>query len=813
MCHNQTVGLRYEGKHGPSRSRFDAFGGPPGGGWGGWFRAHKGWTTLLALLLVGGLATTGWLIYLSWDLPEVEVIREYQPSLVTRVYADDGQLIGQFYIERRIFAPLESIPLHLRNAFIAVEDARFYQHHGFNLYRIAAAFFTNLIHLEIRQGASTITQQLARSLFLTPERTIQRKLREILLALKIERLFTKDQILEMYLNQIYFGHGAYGVQAAAKTYFNKDVGALALPEAAFLASLPKAPTGYSPYNNPEKVKQRQGLVLRRMVEEGYLTEEEYLKAYAEDLFFEKLGEQEDIAPYFIETLRQSLFARYGETALYRGGLEVHTTLNVAMQQAANRAVRTGLAELDKRQGYREPIGRVETVDKTADQTPGAEAAGAVRPELKAGDRVEGTIVQVFSDRAVVTAGGVQGVLPLAEMLWARKRVAPDQPSGYVIIERPTAKDIVKVGDIVLLNVRKVDPNGGGTVFSLEQDPIVEGALLSIDPRTGTIKAMVGGYDFRRSEFNRATQARRQPGSAFKPIIYATAIEKGMMPSTLLVDAPIIYTDTALQKVWKPTNYEEKFYGMITMREALTNSRNVATIRLLERVGIGNVVDFAHRLGIQSPLTPDLSLALGSSSLTLMELTTTFGVFSNQGIRAEPYMIQSVRDSSGQVLESHEPRTTPVIPRSTAYLITNLLEDVVQRGTGQRARALGRPVAGKTGTTNDFTDAWFVGFTPNLVTGVWVGFDDQRSLGDREAGASVALPIWVTYMREALKGVPAAPFPIPSEIVYAPVDPKTGNLAPDGQNSNVEVFVRGTVPTEQSRPAPDPVDFFNLDRQS
>ncbi len=755
-----------------------------------------------ATLVAGAVAVA----ILSRDLPDIAALRSYQPSLVTRVYGDDNRQIGQFFVEKRVLTPLSKIPPRLIKAVIAVEDSRFYRHHGLDAIRIAKALLVDLVALELREGASTITQQLARSLFLTQEKSLTRKAKEILLALDIERLLSKDEILEMYLNQIYFGHGAYGVQAAAKTYFAKDVSELTLSEMAFIAGLPKAPTNYSPYFNPERAKVRQGVVLRRMLDEGFLTDAEFRTAYQEDLYFARYQLQEDIAPYFLEYLRQQLTATYGEELVYKGGLNVYTTLNVDMQKAAVEALREGLRAIDKRQGSRGPLSRGPVGDATAER----KAPTRSVPAPQADEIVEGTVAKVGPQQATVEVAGTTGTLAIEDAAWARKRLLPPDFRAAEWRANAGLSKLVAVGDRILVRIKRRAPDGALTL-SLEQEPIVEGALIALDPRTGAIKSMVGGYDFKRSEFNRALSARRQPGSAFKPVIYGAAIDRGLTPSTLLVDSPVIYDDPVLQKLWKPTNYEDRFYGPITMRDALAHSRNVATVRLLERIGIPTAVDFARRIGITSPLAKDLSLALGSSGVGLMELTSALAVFAAEGQRVEPVALRSVTDHAGKVLAYYEPHPTPVVSPETAYVITNMLEDVVQSGTGVRAKAVGRPVAGKTGTTNEFADAWFVGYAPNLAAGVWVGFDDRRSLGDREAGASVALPIWVTYMKAALSQLPVQAFPIPDDIVFAKVDPKTGQLAAPGESANVEIFVRDTEPTAVSRPTTNVHRFRQLDR--
>ncbi|MCG3112144.1 MAG: PBP1A family penicillin-binding protein [Candidatus Manganitrophus sp. SB1] len=761
---------------------------------------------LLSLVLIAAFSVGGIIWYFSRDLPSLEMLGSYEPSQATRIYSDDNRLVGQFYIEKRVFVPLTRMPKELIQAILAVEDSRFYEHGGFDYIRIIKAFLTNLENMRIRQGASTITQQLTRSLFLTPERTMKRKLKEILLARKMEMMLTKDEILEIYLNQIYFGHGAYGVQVAARTYFGKDVGELQLAEVAFLSGLPKAPNDYSPYRHPQKAKQRQGVVLRRMVDEKFITEEQYRKSYEQDLFFQKMVPDEELALHFLEHIRLYLIAKYGDDAVYKGGLNVYTTLNIDMQRAANRAVKTGLRELDKRQGYRGPLGKYEEP---------AEASEIAVSSLVVGDILEGHVTQI-SDKegyALVEAGGVTGKMLMEDMAWAARRLKGSRLEDIQVIEKPKTSDIVKVHDLIKVKVKKAGKEGKGAFFSLEQEPAAEGALVAIDPATGAVKALVGGYDFRRSEFNRAIVAKRQPGSAFKPIIYATAIERGLTPASMVLDNPVVYTDEELDTVWKPENYEEKFYGLITLREALTYSRNLATVRLLEQVGVRNVIDFAKRVGIQSPLTRDLSLALGSSSLTLTELTSAYAVFANRGVRVDTTLIISVSDHNGRVLEHRELAPQQVVSKETAYVVTNMMEDVIQRGTARKAKSLGRPLAGKTGTTNEFTDAWFIGFAPNLVAGVWVGFDDNRPLGDREAGGSTSLPIWMTFMQESLSRFPVTPFSIPDNIVYAKIDPQTGLLAPPGEEKGVvEIFVRGTEPKEFTVETPTPTQFFKLDEE-
>jgi penicillin-binding protein 1A len=729
----------------------------------------------------------------SRDLPSVQSLREYKPSLVTRVYSEDGKIVGEYFVEKRVLVPLSAIPVHLREAVISAEDDSFYKHRGIDYRGVARAFVVNLLAMEIKQGGSTITQQLARSLFLTPDRNFTRKMKEAILAWRIEQVLSKDQILEIYLNQIYFGKGAYGVQSAALTYFDKDISKISLPESALLAGMIRSPGGYSPYNHPEEAKMRQKQVLRRMFEEGFLTEKEFTEAYQQNLYLKKPLKEEELGPYFLEYVRQTVVAKYGAQRLYRGGLNIYTTMDYDMQLAATQTLKEGLRNLDKRRGYRGPIRRKPLTEVAEDR---AGRSGALAPsEISAGDILEGTVLKVSKDSALVSLGTSTGRIKRVDMLWARKRLKGPDFTRASYHQDAMVNDILSPGDVIMVRVLALEKGTQPAVLSLEQEPMVEGALVSMDPSTGAIKAMVGGYDFRRSEFNRAIQSRRQPGSAFKPVIYGAAMELGLTPVTLFEDAPVSYEVPDRMEPWTPENYDKKFYGPITLREALTYSRNVVTVKLVEQLGIGNVIDFARALGIKSPLDRNLSLSLGASGVSVMELTSAVGVYANEGIRIEPMAIYSIEDASGNRLETHFPQGAQVISPQTAYLITNMMEDVIQQGTGRAARSLGRPLAGKTGTTNDFTDAWFIGFSPNLVTGVWVGFDSIQSLGDRESGARVALPIWMNYMQQALQKIPEKPFTIPEGIIFLKIDPDTGLLArPTSLDFVVDVFRQGTEPT-------------------
>jgi penicillin-binding protein 1A len=582
----------------------------------------------------------------------VKALEEYTPSVGTKVYADDDEFLTEFQAERRIFVPLQQIPPVLRNAVVAVEDARFYSHFGVDLKGIARAAYANFRRGRVVEGGSTITQQLAKVLFLTPDRSFSRKVKEALLAFELEKRYSKDRLLELYLNQIYMGHGAYGVEAAARAYFGKSVQDLTLAEAALLAALPRSPGNYSPFEHPEVAQRRRAIVLARMLEQGYTTETEAKRANRAALGLVTSERRRGSGQYFLEHLQQTLEAKYGSDVLYKSGLAVYTTLDPVLQRVAEQALRDGLDAVAARQ----------------------------------------------------TA-----------------RAAKAKPPAHPV-------------------------------------PAPEGAVVVIEAQTGYVRALVGGADFARSEFNRALHARRQAGSAFKPFVYLAALESGRTPADVLDDSPVRYVSAG--KVWAPENYDGKFRGPVSMQEALEESINVPTIRLLEEVGVARVIEAARRAGIRGPLPHDLTLALGTGDTTLLELTSAYGTFANQGIRMEPIMVRYVTDAQGRLLEENIPEGREGIEPGVAQALTAMLQGVVERGTAVTARVLERPLAGKTGTTNDFSNAWFVGYTPSTVAGVWVGYDRPRSLGPEETGARAALPIWVAIMRQALRGQPVEEFAPP-----------------------------------------------------
>ncbi len=694
-----------------------------------------------ALCLI--LIAIGAVLYYFWssNLPYIGSLREYNPPIITEVYSDDGQVIGRFWDEMRIVVSLDQVPKHLINAFVAAEDARFFKHEGVDFQSIFRAFIKNLVAGEIEQGGSTITQQVTRSLLLkSQERTYKRKAREAILSLQIEKSFSKEQILFLYLNQIYMGHGAYGVEAAARTYFDKSAAELNLAESALLAGLPQAPSRYSPIQNFDRAKARQKYVLERMRDEDFITKAEETEALNTPIVVVDKGESSfEKSPCFTEYVRRYLEKQYGRDLLYRGGLKVYTTVNLDMQQWAREALSEGLSELDKREGYRGPIRSLtaEEMEKFNQET--EEKLRLNPPEI--GSVVQGVVDRVDDEniRAIITIGRESGILPLSEMKWARKP-NPEVEYYEATVRRPG--DVLKRGDVILCRIKEkmAPPYSWG--LSLEQEPVVEGSVFVMEAKTGKVKAMIGGRDFTVSQFNRAIQSRRQPGSSFKPIIYSAALDSGMTPSTVILDTPYISTMNPDEEVWRPKNYRGNFLGPTLFRTGLIQSLNVITVKILKSVGVGNVIDYARRMGIESDLTPNLSLALGSSGVSLKEITTAYSVFVNRGLLVEPFFIERIEDRSGLILEEDQSSFREAISEDTAYVMTDLLKGVISEGTGRRIKALNRPAAGKTGTTNDLKDAWFIGFTPSLVTGVWVGYDDQKSMSKGETGARAASPIWL-----------------------------------------------------------------------
>lgn len=739
---------------------------------------------LLIIILSIWLLIAGFVLYIYKELPDIKELKQYKPNLISRVYSEEGELIGEYYVERRIAVPLDKVPPIVIKAFLAAEDARFFEHHGMDIRGIIRATIKNILAGSYVQGGSTITQQLARSLFLSQEKTIGRKFKELVLAYIIDNRFSKQEILQLYLNHIYLGNGAYGVEMASQDYFGKSVRQLNIAEAALIAGLPKAPSSYSPFNNPGRARKRRDYVLSRMLELGFITEEEYRKAINTPLPKEnKRIKNLQYNSHLTEYIKQNLIAKYGEEKVYKGGLTIFTSINAAFQRRAYEALDRGLRELDKRQGFRGPI------DNFSNDSDKKEAFIKNGPQniddLRLNEYYKAIVedVNIKQKKYSLKLGIFSVSLPFSNMQWA----ATKKP----------VETLLKTGDIVYVKILSIGKNNE-LIASLEQEPLVEGALLSIDPNTGYIKAMIGGRDFIKSQFNRAVQAKRQPGSAFKPFIYGAALERGYTPVSIIIDEPISY-DLGFRE-WTPKNFDGKYYGPTTLRHALAKSRNVVTIKLLESIGTQNAIDFAKRAGIESKLEPNLALALGASDVTLFEMVNAYTTFAAMGKKFEPQIVLKVVDSSGNTMEETTPKSEQTISPAVCYVLTSMAKSVIEEGTAMRAKALGRPVAGKTGTTNNYVDAWFLGYTPNLVTGVWVGFDQPKPLGTLETGARAALPIWLDYTMYAESFYPPVDFIAPEGVTFIPVDAKTGLLAsPYSKATKQEVFISGTEPKEAFDP--------------
>lgn len=781
------------------------------GAWGTFLYFLYG--TVVVLSLVFGVVVGGGYLYIVRGLPKISSLKDYNPPIISTIYSHDNRKIGEFFKEKRIIIPVDKVPKMLADAFIAAEDARFYKHEGIDFFSILRALFKNIEAGTIVQGGSTITQQITKSLLLSPERSYLRKMREAILAYRIEKALTKEEILYVYLNQIYLGHGAHGVGAAAENYFGKNCSELNLAECALLAGLPQAPSRYSPFRNFNRAKERQVYVLNRMLAEGYITNIQATKAINTPLDIKpRHNWYIEQVPHYTEYVRRYIEEKYGRETLYENGLEIYTPVSIEMQKAGSDAVQKGLADLDKRQGYRGPLRHL-SPEEFEEYSQGVQES-LVEDPLEPDKVVEGLVIAVDDEQKIATVriGDEKGILPLEKMRWARK---PDPEVLYVNALIRSPSEAVSPGDVILVHVLGKSDKGEMWNLALEQIPEVEGALLCMETETGFVRAMIGGRDFRTSQFNRAIQSKRQPGSAFKPIIYAAALDKGYTPATMILDAPIVFEDTEHDFVWKPKNYEDKFYGPTLLRSALAHSRNVITIKILKDIGIDYIIDYARNLGIESPINRDLSIALGSSGLSLLELVRAYSVFAHQGYLMEPIFVTKVVDRDGNILEENNPEGESVISKETAYIISNLLQGVVKEGTGRRVQALNRPVAGKTGTTNNLYDAWFTGYTPRYVTGAWVGFDDnEKPLGKSETGARAAIPIWLSFMRQILRDKPVRVFQMPDGVVFAKIDAETGLLAiPESKKTIFECFKEGTAPTEYTK-RPDSIteqgEFFKSD---
>ena len=774
-------------------------------------------------LILGGMF--GAFLAIKENLPSVSDLEQIKPKIISTVYSDSGQPIKEFAIERRIQVPYDKIPLILKQAILATEDPRFFAHKGLDYRGILRAIKEDLLRVVTGKkrlhGGSTITQQLARSLFLYSQQTIRRKLKEMFLAVEIERQFTKEKIFELYCNQFYLGHGAWGVEAASQLYFGKSVNELTLPEAALIAGIFRGPGIYSPYNNPSVTLARRNHVLNRMAEEGFITREVAEQAKKQPLNVLPLKrETNETGSYFFEEVRKYVEKVYGDEALYRGGLKIYTTINTDLQRYAEESLSRGLRAQDKKYGWRKDKrnllaeGKTNAVDLRKFWLDSWDSS-----ELKVGDAEEAIVLEAGKTEAKVKVKNYLCQMSNRNIEWTKARFLDS---------------LIKPGDVILVEIKSVNENDKTAEVSLDQEPLLEGAFMAIDPVTGQIKAMVGGYSFKRSQFNRATQALRQTGSAIKPILYTAALEKGFTPASIIVDEPTEFIDKWTGQPWAPKNYDGEYHGAVTLRTGIEESRNVVTAKLLDYISPQVGVEYCRKFGLTSTIYPYLSLALGSFEVTLQELVSAFSVFPNKGIRARPYFIIKIEDKDGNILEENVPSTEEVISPQIAYMMTYLLEGVVQRGTAKAASSLDWPLAGKTGTTNKFTDAWFIGFSPSLCAGVWVGYDTKVTMGSNQSGAVVALPIWIDFFgkvieekkkeyqaaqaasenkeksensnensNQSLKNEsssseqvnPIEDFEVPPNLTFVTIDRKTGLLAsPICKYPFKEVFLPGTEPT-------------------
>ena len=768
--------------------------------------------TFSVLIVLAGSAIAGLFVLLSQygrDLPDYSQLADYQPPTTTRIYAGDGRLLAEHALQHRLFVPIEAIPNPVIEAFLAAEDKNFYDHPGVDVTSVLRALVTNLHNVASDRrpvGGSTITQQVAKNFLLSNELSLTRKIKEAILAFRIERAFSKEQILELYLNEIYLGFGSYGVAAAAMNYFNKSLDDLTIAEAAFLAALPKAPNNYNPVTKPQAAKERRDWVIARMAEDGRITGEQAEAAWAEPLTVRQRDDTEFVtAQWFSEEVRRRLVERYGEKALYEGGLSVRTTLQPRLQKIADETLRAGLRAYDRRHGWRGPVARI-----AAGGGWQAALAGVPRP-AGLGDWELAVVRELAAGAASIgLADGRTGTIPFAEMKWARPWRQGERVGGAP--SRPA--DVLSVGDVVAVE-RLKDSSGGRDAYALRQIPAVDGALVALDPHTGRVLALSGGYSADRSEFNRATQARRQPGSAFKPFVYLAALENGFTPSSIVMDAPIAIDQGGGLGLWQPKNYSGDFSGPATLRTGVEKSRNLMTVRLADNIGIDKVATYAERFGVFDRMPRMLSMALGAGETTLLRLTAAYGMLANGGKRIEPALIDRVQDRTGRTIFRHADQPCPAcegpdaspeqVPEladereqladpASVYQMVSIMQGVVERGTGTAAKIDGVPLAGKTGTTNDSFDTWFVGFSSDLVVGVFVGFDTPRSLGPRETGGSVAAPIFHDYMEEALKLIPPRPFRVPPGVRLVRVSRSSGLMAQPGDRDVIlEAFKPGTEP--------------------
>ncbi|NGN39784.1 penicillin-binding protein 1A [Mesorhizobium sp. CGMCC 1.15528] len=771
--------------------------------------------TAFALLMAAGVAV--YLGHITKDLPDYEVLAKYEPPVTTRIHASDGALMGEFARERRLYLPIQAVPDRVKAAFLSAEDKNFYNHPGVDLTGLGRAVITNLRNMGSGRrpvGASTITQQVAKNFLLTSNQTYDRKIREMILAFRIEQAYSKDRILELYVNEIFFGLGAYGVAGAALTYFNKSVNELTVAEAAYLAALPKGPSNYHPFRYTDRAIERRNWVIDQMVDNGYVSREEGTKAKAEPLGVtpRRNGNYVFAGEYFTEEVRREIISRYGENALYEGGLSVRTTLDPKLQRLARKAMQHGLLKYDTLRGYRGPVKNI-SVDgdwgKALSEVKGLDDVPEWQLAVVLDSSASGLTVGLQPKRQAsgdIVKEREQGTVAKDDMSFAMRHLVNGQR-----VKANSPADVLKPGDVVFVEPKQ----GAEGSYMLRQPPEVSGGLVAMDPHTGRVLAMVGGFSYSESEFNRATQAMRQPGSSFKPFVYAAALDNGYTPASVIMDGPI--TIKVGNTTWTPKNYDGKSAGPATLRSGIERSRNLMTVRLANDMGMKLVAEYAERFGLYDHLAPYLPMALGSGETTVMRMVSAYSVMANGGRQIKPSLIDRIQDRYGKTVFKHDDRgceacvatewsdqpepeltdnSEQVLDPMTAYQITSMMEGVVIRGTAMTLAELGRPIAGKTGTTNDEKDAWFVGYTPNLVMGLYMGFDKPQGLGKGSTGGGLAAPIFKEFMGDAMKGMPIVDFKVPEGMKLIAINRKTGMRASKGDGGTiVEAFKPGTGPAD------------------
>lgn len=784
-----------------------------------------------AVLAIIGAGLGVWGLYhYGRGLPDYRELAQYKPPTVTRVHAGDGRLLEEYATQRRVYVPVDAIPQRVKDAFLAAEDKHFYQHFGINPLALARAVVTNIRNIGTGRrliGASTITQQVAKNFLLTNETSLKRKIKEAILSLRIERAFSKDHILDLYVNEIFLGNRSYGVAAAALNYFNKSLDELTIAESAYLAALPKAPNNYHPVRRYAAALERRNWVIGRMREDGRITAQEAALAVKEPLRMATRTETERVtAPFFAEEVRRELQDLYGEQGLYEGGLSVHTTVDPRLQAIAQRVLRRGLERYDRRHGWRGPLQRIDLGQNWRKTLQDMPVPAGVSTDESAWELA--VVLETDSPKMarIGLRGGGVGKIVMADLKWARPW-RKDQKLGPRP-DRPA--DVLRPGDVILVAALP-DQSGPEKAFTLRQIPQVNGGLVAMNPHTGRVLAMSGGFSFDRSQFNRATQALRQPGSVIKPFIYLAALDNGYTPTSIVVDAPFALDQGVGLGKWKPKNYSKKFFGPTRMRVGVEKSRNLMTVRLAQDIGMDTVARIVRRFGIDPNMDPVLSMALGAGETTLLRMTTAYAQLVNGGKQITPSFIDRIQDRYGTTVYRHDQRPChgcqpdlwdggppPELPDHrvqlidpvTAYQMTSILEGVVQRGTGRTIRELGKPLAGKTGTTNESRDAWFVGFSPDLTVGIYIGFDTPVPLGQGEGGARVAAPVFKDFMRDALADIPSIPFRVPPGVRLVRINTKTGLLARTGDKEVIlEAFKPGTVPSAQGEDS-GPTLFENSD---